>query len=908
MPKLKMSLADKIKANKPEVPPHLIIKALAGCGKTTTLIEGLNYIKGRKPKIKPSPQQKKIWDQLKLSKDAQTICLSSFSNTIVDELKEKVPEDCEARTISSLGFQTVRNSFRLLPGKSSVNEDRVELILEEVTGMEIRELRSKYPAQVKTTLHLVDLCKLNLFSGEDESELDSLVDEFEMDLNGSRAKIYKMIPKILARCKLVDRDRFIDYTDMLWIPVVLRLPTPTFDLLLVDECFPAGTIVDTDKGKIPIESIADNPGEYNVLASADGGNTLSYSRVTSAYKTVRNNPLIKVTHEKGSFTCTANHPIWIEGKGWVAAGLISQNDCVRCLRKEETYKSQRSDLFEVVCSPKVEDRKYTREGSYQSGEDQTQSHRKTKVARKRKAKLVARELPLLYLQETDKTRQSFLLKLLCSTIQCEESRSCQRTNSETENLREDENSKDRNPKSDGSSGDPRQSVSRSEIERRPICNCEGRKRSSSNKPSATIIQGVEAFKAKLAMEPRVCCSTWKASSRVSNQLQSRYRESENESSCGVRRSKSSKFPNEIERCKERPKTEISRVVSVQILEPGSNSKSSCESEIDNKYVYTLSVEIGSYFADEILVKNCQDMSRAQQDLALRMGRRLVFCGDPNQAIYQFAGAASNSMKLLEDRLPNCIQLPLTVTRRCGKAIVEEAQRYVPEFEAHASNDPGKILYMKRKGEMLTGTDMSKGSIGDVMNKMLKGTVKGIDYRKQVEDGDMIICRVNAPLVSEVFKFIRQGRKANIRGRSIGDNLIKLVEKLRKKMEIDNCAEFGRVLQDWALTETQKETVKKFPNESKIQTIEDRRMCLETFCEEATTVDDIISKINAIFTDNTTTGILLSSVHRAKGLESNRVFFIQTTMRPDLTPTQIEAEHNIKYVGITRAIKELVFVT
>jgi DNA helicase-2/ATP-dependent DNA helicase PcrA len=96
--------------------------------------------------------------------------------------------------------------------------------------------------------------------------------------------------------------------------------------------------------------------------------------------------------------------------------------------------------------------------------------------------------------------------------------------------------------------------------------------------------------------------------------------------------------------------------------------------------------------DLLLVDEAQDLNRCQQALAKRAGKRLVLCGDPKQAIYGFAGADAESMPRLYKELGaekrGCVQLPLTVTRRCGKAIVAEARQYVPEFEAHESNSAG----------------------------------------------------------------------------------------------------------------------------------------------------------------------------------------------------------------------------
>ena len=152
-------------------------------------------------------------------------------------------------------------------------------------------------------------------------------------------------------------------------------------------------------------------------------------------------------------------------------------------------------------------------------------------------------------------------------------------------------------------------------------------------------------------------------------------------------------------------------------------------------------------ADTLLVDESQDLNQMQQALAYKSGQRIVFVGDPNQAIFGFAGADSESMNrmhsYLDDTTVGCQVLPLTVTRRCGRAIVKEANLLVPELEAHESNPEGEVLQ--------AAYDSKHPNY----------------YGKDVQEGDMIICRCNAPLISQCFKFLKEGRKATIMGRDIG---------------------------------------------------------------------------------------------------------------------------------------------
>jgi DNA helicase II / ATP-dependent DNA helicase PcrA len=315
----------------------------------------------------------------------------------------------------------------------------------------------------------------------------------------------------------------------------------------------------------------------------------------------------------------------------------------------------------------------------------------------------------------------------------------------------------------------------------------------------------------------------------------------------------------------------------------------------------VALNLNVYRYDLLLVDEVQDLSRVQQSLARKAGERLIMVGDSQQAIYGFAGADCLSMDRLQRELAEttrgCICLPLTVTRRCGKAIVQEAQKIVPDFSAHESNCTGKVGQMK-----------------------LKPTQDPDCYRLSVQDGDMVLCRVNAPLVSECFAFLRAGRKATIQGRDVGAGLISTVKKVlhvkdASELAFKSTADLISGLSDWLHHETQSENAKRNPSESRLINLQDRYDCLLCFCEGATTALGVTEKIERIFTDDKESpfGIRLSSVHKAKGLEAQRVFILLPKGAGMPHPMaksawEQEQEMNLKYVAITRAIETLVWVT
>jgi superfamily I DNA/RNA helicase len=280
--------------------------------------------------------------------------------------------------------------------------------------------------------------------------------------------------------------------------------------------------------------------------------------------------------------------------------------------------------------------------------------------------------------------------------------------------------------------------------------------------------------------------------------------------------------------------------------------------------------------DLVVVDEAQDMTVAQLVIAhhsVKRGGRIIVVGDNCQAIYAFRGADSESLDRLKAEL-NAAELGLTVTYRCGKSIVEEAQALVPDFIAHESNADGVVR-------------------STLLDKLLS----------EVEYGDFVLSRVNAPLVSTAMKLLTQGRRARIQGRDIGAGLKALVRKLATGAASTSVPRFLERVAVWENREVSRYQAAK--KEAKVDEVRDKAEMLVTLASEAKSVADIGSKIDYLFTDDErgSNGVVtLSSVHRAKGLEANRVFILADTLKE-----HNQEERNITYVAITRAKNELVYV-
>ena len=87
--------------------------------------------------------------------------------------------------------------------------------------------------------------------------------------------------------------------------------------------------------------------------------------------------------------------------------------------------------------------------------------------------------------------------------------------------------------------------------------------------------------------------------------------------------------------------------------------------------------------------------------------------------------------------------------------------------------------------------------------------------------------------------------------------------------------------------------------------------IEALASTVTTPDEVIDKIKTIFSDTKKIGICLSTIHKSKGLEANRVFILHRELMPSKyakLPWEMEQEDNLRYVAYTRAKHTLGFIS
>jgi DNA helicase-2/ATP-dependent DNA helicase PcrA len=289
-----------------------------------------------------------------------------------------------------------------------------------------------------------------------------------------------------------------------------------------------------------------------------------------------------------------------------------------------------------------------------------------------------------------------------------------------------------------------------------------------------------------------------------------------------------------------------------------------------------------YTYDWVLIDEAQDTNASRRALALMMlkkGGRLVAVGDPRQAIYGFTGADSDALDLIAKAV-NAKRLPLTVTYRCPKAVVKYAQNWVTHIEAHETAPEGIVR------------NLGDAKISD-----------------EAKPGDAILCRFNAPLIQQVYEFIAAGIPAKVEGREIGTGL----KALARRWKVKSFDAMQVNLENFVERETGKFRAKE--EETKAVAVEDKVNCLFVIMDRAkrkdvnskNPVEAVCAEVDSIFSDKIEGGfITLASIHKSKGREWNRVFWMQTgPSKWARQAWELEQEDNLCYVAATRAKSELV---
>lgn len=266
-----------------------------------------------------------------------------------------------------------------------------------------------------------------------------------------------------------------------------------------------------------------------------------------------------------------------------------------------------------------------------------------------------------------------------------------------------------------------------------------------------------------------------------------------------------------------------------------------------------------------LVDEAQDLSPINHHILKKIvkNRRIIAVGDPLQAIYGFRGADVNSMTRLIEMF-SMTQLKLTISFRCGRKITENARWLAKDMKSPEWAKDGEV----HRPISWSATD--------------------------IELGDAIICRNNAPLFRMAIRMIEAGQLPELSGRDLAGPLKKILSSLGKPKDLKIQA--LSALDQWKGKELTR------AREGARGAIEDKYECLRVIIEKTKTLGDAIAYLEHLLSREGR--VYLMTGHKSKGLEFERVWFLDQ----HLCRIDRDQDANIKYVIETRAKSFLSYVS
>ena len=187
---------------------NAIVNAVAGSGKTTTLIESLKLTVGR-------------------------VLFLAFNKSIATELQKRAPKNVECSTLHSAGFSLLRSFL----GRVKVDNYKVDNIMDgyiplmrkpSIKGAEATALYADRGVVKK----MVSYVKAGLIDYNDADAMAELSNYYGVDDYAERH--LPMIQYVIEKNN--ESKHSIDFDDMIYLPVVLKMKSKvTYDWIFVDE-------------------------------------------------------------------------------------------------------------------------------------------------------------------------------------------------------------------------------------------------------------------------------------------------------------------------------------------------------------------------------------------------------------------------------------------------------------------------------------------------------------------------------------------------------------------------------------------------------------------------------------------------------------------------------------------------
>lgn len=333
----------------------------------------------------------------------------------------------------------------------------------------------------------------------------------------------------------------------------------------------------------------------------------------------------------------------------------------------------------------------------------------------------------------------------------------------------------------------------------------------------------------------------------------------------------------------------------EVVEPASKVLQRCAEKVQGKfggpgYAYNFDdmqwlpfvLGLGKQSVDTLFVDEAQDLNPIRMALSLQWGKRLIAVGDDRQAIYAFNGSMSDSLSIFQEKT-GAESLPLTTCWRCPHSHLDMAREIVPDIRDRPDCPDGEVI-----------------------------NASEVDLTQYKDDGVLMMCRTNAPLIST---YLRQ-RRENTDQQTVffaSEGIASTLKGLMgwKKTEVLNGAWRTKYVEkiDKLILNTKNATMKGVYADYKDIGLEiaDSGQ-FSTLGEVHAFLDEEFKKPDA--KDIEPNAIKLSSIHSSKGLEHKHSIVYGTCLLPHPMATlewEKAQESNLEYVALTRAKQTMTLI-
>lgn len=194
---------------------HAVVMATAGSGKTTTLVEVARRL--------PS---------------GTLACFLAFNRSTAAELRSRLPSSVVATTIHALGRSALARHHSAVGGATPDAAKYRRLARELVASLadQVNESASPFMAQHLATL--ANFARLELIEAHDLEAVAALLPRYGLTSPVKpelSPRLHALLAPLLEAGAVAAARGSVDFTDMVYLPVVQKLPLDRYDFVCVDE-------------------------------------------------------------------------------------------------------------------------------------------------------------------------------------------------------------------------------------------------------------------------------------------------------------------------------------------------------------------------------------------------------------------------------------------------------------------------------------------------------------------------------------------------------------------------------------------------------------------------------------------------------------------------------------------------